>query len=106
MARIPRVIRTGLLLLLLAGAVAFAISYPRVRHMALPGAGYVAHQLCSCVHVAGRDLDACRADLIAAVASVRSEPIERGGRPGVRAWVPIYAERVALYRPEIGCSLE
>jgi len=106
MARITRVVRTGLLLLLLAGALAFAGTYSRVRRMALPGAGYVAHQLCSCVHVAGRALDACRADLIAAVASVRSEPIEQDGRPGVRAWVPIYAERVALYRPEIGCGLE
>ena len=93
----------GLVVVLAAGA--FGVSYPTISARADVGAGYVAHQTCSCVFVAGRSDEACRRDIPLEMEPVRSARIERDGREGVRAWVPLYAERVALYDPGGGCTL-
>lgn len=100
-----RILRWGSGLVVLVAAGAFAITYPKVSTLADVGAGYAAHQVCSCMFVADRSEASCRRDLPPDMAPVRSERIERDGRPGVRAWVPIYAERVALYDPGLGCTL-
>lgn len=70
------------------------------------GAGMVAKELCSCVHVGARSFDACRADLPAlpGIGFVRAEPLPGGD--GVRAWVPGFDARVARAAPERGCTLE
>lgn len=102
---IRRILIWGVAIVVLLAAGAFAITYPKVSALADVGAGYVAHQVCSCVFVADRSDEACRRDVPPDMSSVRSERIERDGRPGVRAWVPLYAERVALYDPGFGCTL-
>jgi hypothetical protein len=70
------------------------------------GAGLVAKQVCSCVHVAARSFDACHADLPAygGLDWVRAEPLAEGD--GVRAWLPGFEPRIARALPGRGCTLE
>ena len=66
------------------------------------GAGFVAKQMCSCVFVGGRDLEACRLDLRPDLAQVRSSLLA----DGVHAWVPLLASRTAHFREGSGCTLD
>ena len=84
--------------LALAGA---ASAYGHLRGMASVGAGYVAKEMCSCVFVAGRDLESCRPDVPESMDRVRAELLP----DGVRGFVPALAERVARYEPGFGCTL-
>jgi hypothetical protein len=77
-----------------------------MRARANVGAGYVAHQICSCVFVSERSHAACRDDLLPVMAPVESEIVDEPGRHGVRAGVTGLASRVAWHRPELGCMLD
>ena len=58
-----RRIALGAVALLLLGAAIGYFSWYRPTRFAVDiGAGMLAKQMCSCVFVAGRDEDACRAD--------------------------------------------
>lgn len=77
---------------------------PRAVGMAQVGTGYVAKQVCSCVYVAGRDVDACRADLMPSMDPIDVQML--GDREGVRASLLLGAvERTALHHPGSGCTL-
>jgi hypothetical protein len=89
----------GILLVGLAAA-----GWWRFHPLADVGAGYVAKVVCSCVHVGGRDFASCRSDVPASMDGVRAEPTPDGD--GVRAFVPLLAERVARLHPGTGCVLE
>ena len=77
---------------------------PRAVGMAQVGVGYVAKQVCSCVYVAGREVEACRADLMPAM-----DPIDvhvLGDREGVRSSLLMGAvKRTALHHAGSGCTL-
>ena len=75
---------------------------PDFQRMGVIGSSYVAKTVCSCIFVAGRSAEACGADLLPTMAQVRFEPRE----DGVRAWLPLLAERVARHTPGRGCTLE
>jgi hypothetical protein len=96
-----RWIAVALLALLAAGA---AFARARLAPQADVGAGFVAQQICSCVYVGGRDLEACRRDLRPDMAAVRFETLESGS--GIRAWVPLLARRTARVHEGMGCTLE
>lgn len=70
------------------------------------GSGYVAKEICSCVHVARRDFAACRADLmpLAGLDWVQAEPLASGD--GVRARLPGFDPRIARAEEGGGCTLE
>lgn len=68
------------------------------------GAGMLAKQVCSCVYVAERELADCRADERAMTDPIQVEVLREENR--VRAWITGLAERTAIYREGLGCSLE
>jgi len=83
-----------------------AYAYVALAERSDVGGGFVARELCSCVHVAGRDFAACRADLIAlpGLDWLETAPLEDG--TGVRSGLPGFRPRIARAKPERGCTLE
>ena len=92
---------TGLLLLIFA-----AFAYRGARAQAQIGAGYIAHQLCSCVFVAERSIESCRPDMLPVMDRIQAEIIDVDGKKGVRGWIPLFAERRALHSEGRGCALD
>ncbi len=92
------------LVLLMVGAG--AVYLPRLRQAAAVGAGFVAKQMCSCVYVAGRSFESCRPDMMEEMARIRSEALSGGEEIGVRAWLPLLAERRARFHEDFGCTLQ
>ena len=82
-----------------------AIGYRGAQAQANIGAGYVAHQICSCVFVAERSYESCLPDLLPVMDRIQSEIVEIGNRRGVRGWIPLLANRTALHTPGRGCAL-
>jgi hypothetical protein len=68
------------------------------------GAGMLAKQVCSCIYVAKRNVEDCRADQYESMDSIRLEVLDAEER--VRAWVPGFGERISIYREGFGCTLE
>jgi hypothetical protein len=70
------------------------------------GGGFVAKEVCSCVHVGGRDFAACRGDLqqLAGLDWVEAAPLAAGD--GVSAGLPGFPPRVARATPDGGCTLD
>jgi len=68
------------------------------------GAGMLAKQVCSCVFVADRSVDDCRADQFESMDPIRLEV--RHDEKRVRAWLPALGERTAIHREGLGCVLE
>jgi hypothetical protein len=70
------------------------------------GGAYAAKEVCSCVHVGGRPLDACKADLaeLPGLGWLKIEATEDG--TGVRAGLRGFPPRVARAKPDRGCTLE
>lgn len=85
-------------------AVALAASGRAPARYAATGAGYVAHVVCSCRYVGGRDLKSCATDLEPGMEIVRYEDDPAAKR--ITAWVPLLAEKTAAYNGEFGCALE
>ena len=89
-------------LLALLGVAGFAgAAYGRLERSAEVGAGYVAKEVCSCIFVAGRSLESCRADVPASMDRVQAEALA----DGVRGYVTGLAARVARHEPGFGCTL-
>jgi len=91
-------------LLLVGAAIGYFSWYRPTRFAVDIGAGVLAKQMCSCVFVAGREEDACRADQLDSMDPIRvqilSEPT------GVRAYLLGLGERTAIYRAGLGCTLQ
>jgi hypothetical protein len=90
----------ALLLLVVLGT---AVLLPRMARLSNIGTGYLAKQMCSCIFVGEREFDACRSDMPASMAKVQAALLE--SEPGVKAWIPVFAERRARYRAGSGCTL-
>ncbi len=92
--------RIGLSLLVL-GIAAAAWFGPELLLSMRIGTGFVARQVCSCVFVAERSLDSCRADMLPQTDAVNVEVLA----DGVRSSLPLLETRTARYRPGLGCTL-
>ena len=88
-----------LLLALVAGF--FLVARPLLQFAPLASA-YGAKKVCSCVFVAGRDLDACKADFTEDVSAATFILEERAVR--VEVLGGRFSERAA-YREGLGCAL-
>jgi len=84
---------------LVAGYLLFYVPTRAAVHI---GAGMLAKQVCSCVHIAGREVADCRADEFASMDPIQLELREAR----VRAFVPLFGERTAIHRDGLGCALE
>jgi hypothetical protein len=90
----------------LAAAVGFGLFgwYLPTRRAVAVGAGMLAKQICSCVYVAKRSVEDCRADQFSSMDPIQLEV--RGEEQRVRAFVPALGERSAVHREGLGCTLE
>ncbi len=95
--------RFVLVLLLVAGA-AGAWYLTNLRAMTDVGAGFVAKQMCSCMFIGQRSFASCRPDMLESMDPIEAEVLPGGD--GVRAWVPLLAERIARHEAPFGCTLE
>ena len=87
----------------LALALAAVVWLPGLRQATDVGAGYLAKQMCSCLFVAGRPFDACRADMPRDMDAIEVRLAD--GAETVVARVPLLAERTARHHPGSGCTL-
>ncbi|NNL68021.1 MAG: hypothetical protein HKP30_17365 [Myxococcales bacterium] len=102
MRRALRIVAIVLIALLLIAAI---VLVPRAVGMAEVGVGYVAKQVCSCLYVAERALEACRADLLPSMDRIQASVLP--DRQGVRAsLLGGRFERTALRDPDGGCTLQ
>lgn len=101
---IRRLALVGCVMLLLGGGIAYQVWYEPTRFKVDIGAGMLAKQLCSCVFVAKRDLEDCRADQFESMDPIQVELQRESGR--VRAFLLGFGERVAVHREGLGCTLQ
>lgn len=95
-----RRILLAIVLVLLLAAAFWLPGFHRQVHM---GAGYLAKQMCSCVFVAERSIASCRSDMLPQMDRIELEPLAQG--QGIRAFVPVLAERIARFEEGFGCTL-
>lgn len=92
---------------LLACALAGAwlgLRYSTTGRQAQLATGYIAHVVCSCRYVGGRDMASCETDREPGTEVVRiSEDV---AARTITARVPLLASRTARFDPEYGCSLD
>lgn len=100
-----RKVATGVAIVLGVG-VAFVCFrwYLPLRGAVDIGAGMLAKQVCSCLFVAEREVADCRADQFPSMDRIRLEVLD--GQNRVRAWVPAFGERTAIFREGLGCTLQ
>lgn len=96
----------AVLMILLIVIAAAGLTYgPRVYTAMQVGVGYVAHQMCGCQHIAGRDASGCRADLLPEMSRITSQ--ELADRPGTQAsLLGGLVRRTAVYETGAGCTLQ
>ncbi|WP_310496075.1 hypothetical protein [Sandarakinorhabdus sp.] len=92
-----------LLLTALAGGW-LGLRYSGTGRQAALATGYIAHVMCSCRYVGGRDMASCETDREPGtdVVEVSDDPQART----VTASVPLLSRRTARFDPEYGCSLD
>jgi len=83
--------------------VAGALAYQTFGAQVSVGAGYVAKEVCSCIHLGGRSLASCRPDVPDFMDRIQAEELADGR--GIRAFVPLLSEQVARYEEGFGCAL-
>src|ERR1043165_5801668 len=100
LTRRKRLALGGVVVLLIAGAVAWRVF--RVPLLLNIGTGYAAQQTCACLFISGRTLDSCLGDL---------DPLARKlisihpGTAEVTASGFVVKTATARYEPGFGCSL-
>ena len=68
------------------------------------GTGYVAKQMCSCVHLGQRNVASCRPDIPPSMDAIELEALPGGD--GFQASVPLLSTSIARFAPANGCVLE
>lgn len=90
----------GFWVILVVGALVYRYATGAVE----VGAGYVAKEACSCIFIAGRDLESCRQDMPEMMDRLDAEVLR--DERAVRAFVTGLGERIARYAPDGGgCTL-
>jgi hypothetical protein len=91
-------------LLVLGGAIFYNRFLVPTRNAVAIGTAMLAKQMCTCMYVAERPRDDCRADQFASMDAIT---VETGPEPGVvRAFVPGLGEHSARFTEEFGCMLQ
>lgn len=92
-----------LLLSALAGGW-LGLRYSTTGRQAQLATGYIAHVVCSCRFVGGRDMASCETDREPGteVVQVREDSAARS----ITASVPLLSRRTARFDPEYGCALD
>lgn len=93
-----------LLLLCAAAGGWLGLRYSTTGKQAQLGAGYIAHVVCSCRYVGGRDMASCETDREPGTQIVQIT--EDSAARSVTASVPLLSSRTARYDPEYGCTLD
>ena len=93
----------GVVAALLAGGYAW-LRLGAQGQRAYLASGYVAHVVCSCRYVGGRDLKSCATDFEPGMEIVRMSDDPAAKR--VTATVPLLARRSARFTPEFGCAFD
>jgi hypothetical protein len=104
MSRGRKIVLAVVSLLALLFAVGWFRWYLPTRAAVDIGAAMLSKQMCSCLYVANRDLDDCRADQFSSMDPIQLEWLRDEQR--VRAFVPAFGERTSLHREGFGCMLE
>jgi hypothetical protein len=92
------------LLLCAAAGGWLGLKYSATGRQAALATGYIAHVVCSCRFVGGRDMASCETDREPGTQVVRIE--EDSTRRTITARVPLLASRTARFDPEYGCALD
>jgi hypothetical protein len=104
----PRRIRwllwAPVLLLTLAAGGWLGLKYSTTGKRAALATGYVAHVVCSCRYVGGRDMASCETDREPGTEIVQIE--DDVAKRTVTARVPLLSSRTARFDPEYGCALD
>lgn len=90
--------------LLVLAAVWGGVKFTGTGKQAEIATGYVAHVVCSCRYVGGRDMASCATDFEPGMEIVEVE--DDPERRRVTASVPLLANRTAVFDPEHGCALD
>ena len=91
-------------LLVVAGGYGWLRFGPQGKRAEL-ASGYVAHVVCSCRYVGGRDMQSCATDLEPGMEIVQMADDPAAKR--ITAWVsPGIARRSARYEGEFGCTFD
>jgi hypothetical protein len=92
-----------LLVCALAGAW-LGLRYSSTGKQAQLATGYIAHVVCACRYVGGRDMASCETDREPGTEIVQVS--EDSAARTVTATVPLLSNRTARFDPEYGCSLD
>ena len=92
----------GLALVVVVGGI---YGYQRFAPLINTGTGLVAHQMCSCVYVSNRELEACLDERWPDMQTIPAELIELNGKPGVQA-TSFISTRTATFETGFGCTLQ
>lgn len=92
------------LLLTLAAGGWLGLRYSTTGRQAALATGYIAHVVCSCRYVGGRDMASCETDREPGteIVTVEDDTTNRT----VTARVPLLSSRTARFDPEYGCTLD
>jgi hypothetical protein len=93
-----------LLLLCAAAGGWLGLRYSATGRQAALATGYIAHVVCSCRFVGGRDMASCETDREPGTEVVQIA--EDSARRTITARVPWLASRTARFDPEYGCALD
>lgn len=102
--RIRWLLWSPLLLLTLAAGGWLGLRYSTTGKQAALATGYVAHVVCSCRYVGGRDMASCETDREPGteIVTVADDTTRRS----ITASVPLLSRRTARFDPEYGCTLD
>ncbi|WP_439545537.1 hypothetical protein [Sandarakinorhabdus sp.] len=82
----------------------FGLKYSSTGKQAQLATGYIAHVMCACRYVGGRDMASCETDREPGTDIV--EVSEDSAARSITAKVPFLSSRTARFDPEYGCTLD
>ena len=88
----------------LAAVVGYARWFVPTQYAVGIGTSMLAKQVCSCLFIGERSLADCRADQFESMDAIQVEVLSEP--EGVRAFVPVFGERIAIWREGLGCTLQ
>jgi hypothetical protein len=92
------------LLLTLAAGGWLGLRYSTTGKQAALATGYIAHVVCSCRYVGGRNMASCETDREPGteIVNVKDDSAKRS----ITASLPLLSSRTARFDPEYGCTLD
>jgi len=92
------------LVLSIAAGSWLGLRYSSTGRQAQLATGYIAHVMCSCRFVGGRDMGSCEGDREPGTEVV--QVTEDSANRSITAKVPLLSSRTARFDPEYGCTLD